>query len=150
MAEVTQDKLVGLLKKDDELTQGKAAQELGVSVGQIPMLLFCKAQVEAGVFKKAPATPKSVVQLRNSGNRWELIAARTGLGVAAVKSAYSEGGGGDPAKSYTGKGRNFAGGGTGKKPAASSGRKTAGAAGGRKTGGRQTTGSGRSTRRNPS
>lgn len=151
MAEVTQDKLAKLLKADSELTQGKAAQKLGVSVGQVPMILFCKAQVEAGIFTKQPATAASVVKLRTAGNRWELIAARTNQGVAAVKTLFKEGGGGDPAKSYTGRGRNFNG--TAAKKPASGGRQTGKntPAAGRKTGGRQTAAAGgRSTRRNPS
>lgn len=152
MAEVTQDKIVKLLKGDNDLTQGKVAQKLGVTVGQVPMILFCKAQVEAGIFTKQPATPPSVVKLRNAGNRWELIAARTNLGVAAVKAKFKEGGGGDPAKSYSGRGRNFNGS-TAKKPAATgrqTGKKTP--TGGRQTGGRATaaTGGGRRTSRNPS
>jgi hypothetical protein len=71
------------------------------------MLQFCRAQVEAKLYTKAPSTPTSVMKLRdNENNRWELIAARTGLGVAAVKTAYEEAGG-DATTSYTGRGRNY-------------------------------------------
>lgn len=150
MASVTQEKIVALLKKDSEMTQGKVAQKLGVTVGQVPMLLFSKAQVEAGVYTKAPATQASVKKLRNEGNRWELIAARTNLSVAQVKQ-HAEAAG--VLNSYTGRGRNFNG--SNKKSAPAAGRKTGGRqtakpAAGRKTGGRQTAGAGRSTRRNPS
>lgn len=140
MAEVTQERIVKLLKQDDELTQGKVAQKLGVSTGQVPMLLFCKAQVEVGIYKKAPATAASVKKLRdNENNRWELIAARTGQGVAAVKSLYEEAGG-DVSKSYTGRGRNFNGGGNKKAATGSSGRSTGGKTTGGKSTGRQTGG----------
>lgn len=108
MAEFSYDKLVKSLQKDSELTQGKAAVAQGVSIGQIPMMKFCAAQVEAGVYAKAPATAASVKKLRDGeSNRWELIAARTGLGVAAVKTKYEEAGG--DVTAYVGKGRDFSG-----------------------------------------
>jgi hypothetical protein len=107
MADFDYGKLVKLLKSDDELTQGAAAEKLGISTGQLNMLAFCKAKVEAGVVKKAPATARSVRSLRDKDeNRWEMIAARTGVSVAAAKELYREAGG-DPANSYTGRGRNF-------------------------------------------
>lgn len=129
MAEVNFDKLVKLIKGDDEITQAKAAERLGVSLGQLNMLTFCKAKVEAGVAKKAPATAKSVRSLRDSGSeRWEMIAARTGLSVARVKALYEEAGG-DVTNSYTGRGRNFNGGGAKPKAKAStSGRASGGKA----------------------
>lgn len=109
MAGYDHDKVVKMLKGNSELKQSEVAQKLGVSIGQVPMLAFCKAQVEAGVHSKSPKTPANIKKLRdNEGNRWELIAARTGLGVAAVKAAYEEAGG-DPSNSYTGRGRNFSG-----------------------------------------
>lgn len=128
MAEVQYDKLVKLVKGDNEITQSAAAKALGVSTGQLSMLVFSQAKVDAGVYKKIPATAVSVKKARDiEGNRWELIAARTGQGVARVKALYEEAGGNAKA-SYTGKGRNFANGtGTGKKPA-SSGRQTGGKA----------------------
>jgi hypothetical protein len=107
MAGYDHDKVVKMLKGNSELKQSEVAQKLGVSIGQVPMLAFCKAQVEAGVYSTAPKTSASVKKLRdNEGNRWELIAARTGLGVTAVKTAYEEAGG-DISTSYTGRGRNF-------------------------------------------
>lgn len=109
MAGYDHDKVVKMLKANGELKQSQVAQKLGVTIGQVPMLSFCKAQVEAGVYSTAPKTGSSIKKLRDSeGNRWELIAARTGLGVAAVKAAYEEAGG-DTASSYTGRGRNFSG-----------------------------------------
>lgn len=112
MAELNYDKLVKLVKGDKDITQSQAAQKLGLSIGQVSMLKFCQAQVEAGAYDKAPSTAASVKKLRDSeGNRWELIAARTGLSVAAVKGKYEEAGG-NAANSYTGRGRNHAASGT--------------------------------------
>jgi hypothetical protein len=109
MATYDHDKVVKMLKANGELKQSEVATKLGVTVGQVPMLKFCQAQVEAGVYNKAPGTPASIKKLRDvEGNRWELIAARTGKGVAAVKTAYEEAGG-DASNSYTGRGRNFSG-----------------------------------------
>jgi hypothetical protein len=105
MAEFDYAKLVKVVKGDKTITQGKAATALGLSIGQISMVNFCKAQVEVGVYDKAPATPTSVKKLRvTEGNRWELISARTGLTISAVKKIAEDGGFLD---SYTGKGRNF-------------------------------------------
>jgi hypothetical protein len=135
MAEVNFDKLVKLLKSDDEITQREAAERLGVTQGQLNILLFCRAKVEAGIAKPAPSTAKSVKDLRTKeGERWEMIAARTGLSVAKVKDMAEEGGYKD---SYTGRGRDYNGDSkpakktTGRKPAAAgktaSGRKPAAA-----------------------
>lgn len=108
MAEVNFDKLVKLVKADDEITQREAAERLGVTQGQLNMLLFCRAKVEAGIAKSAPATAKSVKDLRTKeGERWEMIAARTGLSVAKVKDMADEGGYKDE---YVGRGRNYNGG----------------------------------------
>lgn len=98
------DKLVKLVKQNNEITQGEAAQKLGIPIGQVSMLAFCQAKVEAGAVQKAPATQASVKKLRGEGDRWELIAARTGLSVAAVK-AHAENAG--VLNTYTGRGRNF-------------------------------------------
>lgn len=123
------DKLVTLLKKNGELTQQAAADKLGVSLGQVNMLAFCKAKVAAGVVSKAPATVQSVKKLRNQdGDRWEMIAARTGLSVAKVKDLF--GGEDAAAKSSVGRGR----------PAGSktSGSKTKTKAAGSRSGGKTT------------
>jgi hypothetical protein len=94
MAEVNRSKLVSFLKKNEEASQKAAADHLGVTIGQLPMLTFCAAKVEAGIVKTAPGTPQSVKKLRDSeGERWEMIAARTKMSVAGVKRAYEEAGG---------------------------------------------------------
>lgn len=150
-SELNYDKLVKLVKSDKEITQKAAADALGLTIGQISMMKFCQAQVEAGAYTTAPATEASIKRLRDGeGNRWELIAARTGLSVAAVKDKYP----GDPKASYTGKGRNFNGAASGSKPssrkpssrkpaAKPSGRKPAAKPSGRKPSGRAAAATGR-------
>jgi hypothetical protein len=130
MAEVSEAKLDKAVKSGKN--HAATATELGLSTGQLPMLTYCRAQVRTGQYKKAPATETSIKKLRdNEGNRWELIAARTGLSVAKVKEMYP----GNPEASYTGRGRNYAnGGGSTKKASAkasakASGPKTAGKGG---------------------
>lgn len=119
MASINYQKLVGLVKKG--ANQSKAAADLGITVGQLSMLVFSQAQVDAGLFTKAPATGPSVKKLRDSeGNRWELIAARTGISVAQVKAKYEEAGG-NASASFTGRGRKPNGGAS--KPAAKAGAK---------------------------
>lgn len=111
-AELDYDKLVKLVKGDNEITQSKAAQKLGLSIGQVSMLKFQQARVAAGVLKKQPATAKSVKDLRDKqGHRWEAIAAMTGLSPAAVKAKYEEAGG-NASSSYVGRGRNHSASGT--------------------------------------
>lgn len=118
MADFDYGRLVKALKANGELTQSAAAEKLGITAGQLNMLAFCKAKVEAGVVKKAPATPRSVRSLREKDtDRWEMIAARTGVSVAAAKELYREAGG-DPTNSYTGRGRNFSNGPSKAKPKA--------------------------------
>jgi hypothetical protein len=108
MAEVNFGKLVKLVK-DDEMTQAEAARQLGVTTGQLSMMQYCLAQVEAGVYKKMPGTAASVKKARdNEGNRWELVAARAGISVKAAKELYEEAGG-NASKSYVGRGRDFTG-----------------------------------------
>lgn len=101
------DALVKLVKRDPEITQRAAAEEMGVGQTELSILAFCQAKVAAGVESEAPATAKSVKDLRDrQGNRWELIMARTGLSKSEVIEMY---GGEEAAKSsYTGRGRNFA------------------------------------------
>src|SRR5215831_4706997 len=106
MADIDQKKLVALVKKGK--THSECAEALGITVGQLSMLKFCQAQVEAGEYDEMTATPKNVLKLRDKENyRWELIAAIIDEGVAKTKSLYADAGG-DPATSYTGRGRNFA------------------------------------------
>jgi hypothetical protein len=101
------DKLVKIVKQDDEITQRAAAEKLGVSPSSLSILNFCQAKVEAGVESTAPATAKSVKDLRDrQGYRWEMIMAKTDLSKSDVIELY---GGEEAAKaSYTGRGRNFA------------------------------------------
>ena len=104
--ELNYDKLVKDLKKDPELTQSQAADAQGLTIGQVSMMKFCAAQVDAGIWDEIPATTKAVKAARNEGNRWELIAARGDISRAKVIDLF---GGEDAAKdSYVGKGRNFA------------------------------------------
>jgi hypothetical protein len=117
--ELNYDKLVKDLKKDPDLTQSQAADNQGLTIGQVSMMKFCQAQVEAGIWDEIPATTKAVKAARNEGNRWELIAARADVSRAKVIDLF---GGQDAAKdSYVGKGRNFQNG-DGEKPAPKRGR----------------------------
>jgi hypothetical protein len=94
MAELSHDKLVKFLKGNRDASQKAAAEAQGLTVGQLSMLAFCLAKVEAGIYSKAPATGASVKKLRDvEENRWELIAARTGLSVSSVKEMYEDAGG---------------------------------------------------------
>lgn len=106
MAEVNEAKLLKAVKSG--ATHGEAASQLGITQGQLSMLRYCMAQVEAGQYDEIPATAASVKKARDKdGNRWELIAARAGISVAKVKDLY---GGEDAAKkSFVGRGRNFSG-----------------------------------------
>jgi hypothetical protein len=87
------DKLVKLLQKQD-IGHSAAAEELGLPVSGISSLAFSQALVDSGREDSAPATAKSVMNLRdNERNRWELIAARIGESVARAKELYEEAGG---------------------------------------------------------
>lgn len=109
------DKLVKYVKSNPEASQREAAENQGLTIGQVSMLQFCLAKVEAGVVDEAPGTSASVKKLRNSGDRWEMIAAKTGKSVSEVKQLFADSGATDEG---TGRGRPI-GQGTGKKPAAS-------------------------------
>jgi len=86
---VNHDALVKLAKKG--LGHSAAATELGVTVGQISSMQWSTALVSAGRFSTAPATSASVRKLKDvEGNRWELIAARTGESVTRVKDLYGD------------------------------------------------------------
>jgi hypothetical protein len=114
-------KLVKYLKANPEASQREAAEDQGLTIGQVSMTNFCKAKVDAGVVNKAPGTAASIKKLRdNEGDRWELIAARTSKSVSQVQALYEEAGG-DLSNSYTGKGRNFQATPAGKKPAGKKG-----------------------------
>jgi hypothetical protein len=70
----------------------EAANNLGVTVGQISSMAWSKALVEAGRFTKQPATAASVRKMRDGeDNRWELIAARIGETVTRAKELYGPG-----------------------------------------------------------
>lgn len=99
------DRLVKWVKSNPEGSQKAAADAQGIGIGELSMMNFCRAKVDAGVVTKAPGTAPSVKKLRDNGDRWELIAARVGKGVSEVKNLYEEAGG-DPT-GYVGKGRNF-------------------------------------------
>lgn len=106
MAEVTLAKVTELVKRDNGISQKGVADKLGVSTGQVSMTIFSAARVAAGVYNKQPATAASVKKLRDSeGNRWELIAARTGLSVTKARELY--GGEAKARASYSGRGRDF-------------------------------------------
>jgi hypothetical protein len=105
MAAVNEAKLDKLVKGGK--SHSETAAGLGLTIGQLPMIQYTRAQVRTGQFSKIPATAASVKKARNEGNRWELIAARADISVAKVKDLF----GGESAaqKSYTGRGRNFSG-----------------------------------------
>jgi len=106
---VSHNDLVKLAKRG--LNHSEAAAELGVSVGSISSMKWSKALVDAGQWGEIPATAAAVKKARDvESNRWELIAARTGEGVARVKELY--GGEEAAAASYVGRGRNFSNGDT--------------------------------------
>lgn len=151
MAEFSYEKLVKLLKGDPDLGQSEAARQMDITIGQLSMMKFCLAQVEAGVYSKAPGTATSVRKLRASeGNRWELIAARTGKTVKEVKELVPDLDGGKVAGNGNGESK------TAKKSAS----KTKTTTTGRKQSGRKTAAAGkrgivrrttrRSTASNPS
>lgn len=103
--ELDYDRLVKDLKKNPDLKQSEVADMQGLTIGQVSMMKFCQAQVDAGVWDEIPATSKAVKAARNEGNRWELIAARADVSRAKVIDLF---GGEDAAKdSYVGRGRNF-------------------------------------------
>jgi len=87
---VTHEKLVRLVKSGIT-SHSEAAVELGVTVGQISSLAWSRALVEGGEYSEQPATEAAVRRMRDvEGLRWELIAARTGESVAAVKELHGD------------------------------------------------------------
>jgi hypothetical protein len=99
------DRLVKLIRGGEE-KHSEVAKKLGVAPSALDMMTFHRARVTAGVAKKAPATGKSVRDLRDRQKcRWEEIAARIGTGVAAAKTLYEEAGG--DSTNYVGRGRNW-------------------------------------------
>jgi len=87
---VTHEKLVRLVKSG-VVSHSEAAQELGVTVGQISSLAWSKALVEGGEYSEVDPTAANVRRMRDvEGLRWELIAARTGESVASVKELHGD------------------------------------------------------------
>jgi hypothetical protein len=87
MADVDHNKLIKLVKQGAK--HSEAAEALGVTPTQLTMLVWCDAQVEAGVWDEIASTATAVKKAKDvDGNRWELIAARTGESVATVKELY--------------------------------------------------------------
>jgi len=84
---VTHEKLVRLAKTG--IGHSEAAAELGVTVGQISSLAWSKALVEAGQYSEIADSAAAIKKARDvENNRWELIAARADISVAAVKELY--------------------------------------------------------------
>jgi hypothetical protein len=84
---VTHEKLVRLAKTG--IGHSEAAVELGVTVGQISSLAWSKALVEAGQYSEIADSAAAIKKARDvENNRWELIAARADISVAAVKELY--------------------------------------------------------------
>jgi hypothetical protein len=106
---VTADKLVKLVKSGIT-SHSAAAEELGVPVSAITSLMFSRALVDGGEYSEIAATSAAVKRARDvEQNRWELIAARTGESVGAVKELY---GGDEAASSSTISGRRTSNGAT--------------------------------------
>lgn len=115
MANVTDDKVVKLLKQHPDQSMQFYADKLGIALGAVGAYVY-RLEPVANPKLKIPATEASITKARNDqGMRWERIAARTGLSVAEVKRRFK----GDPNKSYSGRGRNFSGTASKTKPAAS-------------------------------
>ena len=87
---VTHEKLVRLVKSGI-VSHSEAATELGVTVGQISSLAWSRALVEAGQYSEIADSAAAIKKARDvENNRWELIAARTGESVAAVKELHGD------------------------------------------------------------
>jgi hypothetical protein len=90
-------------------SEAALAKKLGCTPSQLGGRHF-KLEVEAlpslkiVVGGNENAASKRIVSTRNSGVRWERIAGRAGISVAEAKRLYKITGG-DPDKSYTGRGR---------------------------------------------
>lgn len=149
MANVTDDKVLKLLKQHPDQSMQFYADKLGIALGAVGAYVY-RLEPVANPKLKIPATEASITKARdNEGMRWERIAARTGLSVAEVKRRYK----GDPNKSYTGRGRNFSGTASTKKATTANkgggGKGTSGrrAASGAKSGGKPAAGRGRARTR---
>jgi hypothetical protein len=140
MAQVTDAQVVKALKKHGVGASAQTiANELGIALGAVGGYIY-RLEVEAdpslAISNKGgdQAVAKRVKLARdNEGLRWERIAGRLGEGYSAnrVKELYAQAGG-NPDKSYTGRGRDYSG--VARKPASTgtSGRRGQAAAKGNK------------------
>lgn len=145
MAQVTDAQVVKALKKHGvDASAQTIANELGIALGAVGGYIY-RLEVEAdsslAISTKGgdQAVAKRVKAARdNDGLRWERIAGRLGEGysVNRVKELYSSAGG-NPDKSYTGRGRDYSG--VARKPASTgtSGRRGQAAKGNKGTSGRR-------------
>jgi hypothetical protein len=86
--EITPERLEKLVRSGIT-SHSKAAEELGVPVSKISSLAWSNALVDGGEFDEIADTAAAVKRARDvEGNRWELIAARAGISVNAVKELY--------------------------------------------------------------
>jgi len=87
---VTPEKLERLVRSGIT-SHSEAAQELGVTVGQISSLAWSKALVAGGEYSEQPDTEASIRRMRDvEGLRWELVAARAGISVAEAKELHGD------------------------------------------------------------
>jgi transposase len=129
---VDEKTVVKLIK--DGMSIPKAAQQLKVS-SSIMAGLFYKLEPVADPKLKFSGTAKQIASARESGLRWERIAARTGKSVAECQKLFKEATGKDYKSSYTGRGRRFDGSApTAKKTAGNGASKKAAAKGGKSAG----------------
>ena len=130
------NKLVSVVKKNPGESESFYVEATGIPKSQM-LANLVKAEVEADPTLKIKFTGAQVVNARDKdGLRWPRIAARTGHSVTEVKALYEEHSGKSAAEAYTGRGRNFAGGGGSKtKTSGGAGRKSGGT--GRGTSGRR-------------
>lgn len=95
--------LVAELKKRPGNSERFYAEATGIPLGNIGVVLY-RAELEANPSLKLSATANAVTDARDKkGLRWPRIAAYAGISVAKAKELYK----GDPAKSWTGRGRRF-------------------------------------------
>jgi hypothetical protein len=81
---VTEAEIVAAVKKE-KLGQSAVAKSLGVPLSAVPIAAYCRALVSAGWYETAPGTEASIKKLYAGGDRFELVAARTGTTVAHVR-----------------------------------------------------------------
>lgn len=127
--------LAALVKKNPGKSESFYSKESGIPMNLIGRALW-EAEVVADPSLAIKPTAAAVARARDKDNlRWGRIAARAGITEAQVKALYMEAGG-DPAHSYTGRGRNFNATGNGGEKTAKAAKTTAKASG---TSGRRAT-----------